>query len=70
MFGLKYPYDLNSINPLRKKQNTNENLSDKTLDLQKRRELISFFIRTVDYKSMNTKVLIDELNRFLDGNLK
>lgn len=36
----------------------------------KRPECIRFFLKTTDYKSMDTDILIDELNRFLDGNLK
>ena len=68
------------ISPFRKRPLTNEdmieNLSkrisqlESELKLEKRKNLVKQFVLNIDYKSMDAEVLIAELNRFLDGNLK
>lgn len=67
MGKIRYPYDLESINPFRKKQ---ENTEDILLKQKERDEAITFFLKTVDYKSMDAQTLAQKLNRFLDGNLR
>lgn len=67
MGKIRYPYDLGSINPFRKKQENTEGI---LLKQKERGEAITFFLKTVDYKSMDAQTLAQKLNRFLDGNLR
>lgn len=68
MFGYKYPYDFSKINPFKNKQKIEKN--EFVFNAFERKKLIAYFLMTRDYKSMDTDTLIDELNRFLYGNLR
>lgn len=68
------------LDPSRKRPPTNEelieNLSKRVseleseLRLEKRRNLVKYFISSIYYKSMDVETLTVELNRFIDGALK
>lgn len=67
MFKTNYPYDLGSINPSRKKEQSSKDI---ILKQEERDIAIAFFLKSRDYKLMDVDTLISELNRFLNGNLR